>query len=244
MLAPAFGPFFELRRSLDAIIELLRAADEDQRENLAVETSVSTYAERLCHLLGSLSDAPEALDIVSELMDLIALLILLKSARLVEKLLRPPNDEAARAALMRVIRERARALRDEIDARWLPLEPLRPPSEQAEAAGPGPGAQDEVRYEWVSFDEIADTLDQVLGEMERTPHEVRMERPTVQEMIEKLLALLRNGSALVLQQIWGREPLERVAALLATLDLAFRKKVRIEQTEPGAEVYVLAVKLL
>lgn len=243
MTALAITPFVELKASLDALIDLLRAEDEEKRENLAIETSVSAYTERLMRVIGHLPDAPGAIDLSSDLMDLVALLVLLKSTRLLERVLRPAEDAGARAQLMRLIREKAKALRMEIDARWLPLEPLRPPREYAAPGDGAPATSGGPRFEWISFDEIADSLDQVLAEMERPPHQIHMEKPTVEEMVERLLAILRERAQIVLQRVWGGDAGGRVAAFLAVLDLAFRKKIRIEQSEPYAGVGILRAEM-
>ncbi|MBI2062049.1 MAG: hypothetical protein HYT87_20240 [Nitrospirae bacterium] len=238
MSAAALHPLFDLKQKLEVLIALVTGPDEEKRETAAFEASIASHASQLTLLASNLPHAPRAIELACDLLELVALLILLKSTRLVERLGRSPDDPAAREILLKHILEKARALRDEIDVRLLPVRPVPPPGRYGEVLAEGGSDTGGPRMEWVSFEELADSLDQILSELESRPHEVQMDRPTVREMIEKLLALLAARTRFILQAVWGIERAERVTAFLAALDLTYQRKARIEQREAGGDVYV------
>lgn len=231
-------PLVVLKGRLEALIDLLRDAAEEKREEAAWSTIATSYAGELSLLAEVLPSVPRALELASDLIELVALLVLLKSVRLIERLARPAEDPDARAALLRLIKTKAEALREEIDIRLLPVRPVPRPGLWGAAGPAGRAGAGVPSYEVVSLDEMADALEQVLSEIESAPHAVRMDHPTVAEVIERVLILLSEKARIVLQRVWGEAAGERVAHFLACLQLAFEGRVILEQEQPGFDLIV------
>lgn len=237
-MSAALHPLVHLKGRLEALVDVLRGAIEETREGAALTTVIADYARELTSLATALPPVPRALELASDLIELVSLMILLKSVRLLERIARPPDDPDARAVLLRLIKAKAEALREEIDVRLLPVRPV--PRPGLWGAEPMAGrAVSGSSYEVISLDEIADSLDQVLSEIESTPHAVHMDRPTVAEVIERVLILLSEKTRIVLQRVWGEAAGERVAYFLACLQLAFGKRVVLEQEHPGCDLVMI-----
>lgn len=242
MAVPKPTDLVALQSDLAGLIDLVRERRVSPDTIIAAE-----YAERLAGYLAR-DPAPGmasflTIELFGSLIELVALLILLKSARLLEIIFPTGPTEAERESVLLRIRQKAEELREELRLSTLPLPP---------GAGMGMGSDEtgdvsrdtgHEAYVYVSLTEIAEAFENILALETSVPMNLVLETVTLEAILRKLRVFFLGGATATLQEIWGDQPIERCVTLLASLEMARTKELRLEQDRQFGDVRLVRVSI-